>query len=391
MAQAELTMAQALDCIRDELGITDCPKPRQAVERACSTLSLGFEPGETLRQQVQGICEFLDIQTNWQPNATPPPSSAPAAATAAQPSARSEPAEEGVPPEQHSAATASGTAAALGAAGGTAAAPADSVAGAAYITPLPTPGAATSQVAAAAQAAPEPEPEVAADGRASASASDPESSSRVSRGSAGPVVSQEIIDTIDQAIEQADKLQPYSCRVTGAEVVRGSSTFGGGQHTEYQIELLWGPQDGPHQLIRTSKRYSEFVTLDKSLRPLLGPDTIPKLPKKSFNKNGQNVVRQRMELLKEYLDSATRQVARMPAYMQQSRTAKDLIDTFLNATVLQLSIDADGGGPPSPPTDADADAEATTDAPDAAAVGGGGAAAAEGGALVGIASSDGAR
>jgi len=124
--------------------------------------------------------------------------------------------------------------------------------------------------------------------------------------------------------------------VTGAETVRGSSGAFGGQHTEYQIELLWGPRDGPYQLIRTSKRYSDFHRLDKVLRPLLGPNTIPKLPKKAVNKNAEAVVRQRMELLKQYLDSATRQVAQLEAYMLKSAAAKKLIDEFLNATVLDV-------------------------------------------------------
>ena len=46
---AELTMAQALDRIRAELGIADCPKPRQVVDRVCVALSLRLEPDDTLR------------------------------------------------------------------------------------------------------------------------------------------------------------------------------------------------------------------------------------------------------------------------------------------------------------------------------------------------------
>ena len=65
MAPAELTMAQAVDLIRDEMGITDCPMPRQVVERVCGMIGCGFDAGETLHQKVKVICEELDIQTNW--------------------------------------------------------------------------------------------------------------------------------------------------------------------------------------------------------------------------------------------------------------------------------------------------------------------------------------
>jgi len=62
---AKLTMAQALNLIRKKLGITDHPKPGKVVERAARLLGRVVDPSETLHQQVQGICEELDIQTNW--------------------------------------------------------------------------------------------------------------------------------------------------------------------------------------------------------------------------------------------------------------------------------------------------------------------------------------
>lgn len=431
---AECTVAEALELIREQLGLVDCPKPRQVVQRACETLGLGLETTLTLRQQVQEICEFCDISTGWAASgATAQPVAAQDLSTASTGRPSPAQAEEGVPPEQPAPAagearrasefllmvvpckplvsmgsklrlTASDLPELLASAaqslgldekldmsifvdgadvkpllvtsldevpskakvqfwpkgrcdGATSDSSAPAAAAPATVAPAPAPladsnnRATDTQVpvvldASTADAAPvstpvstpaafavptdmAPEPEVSL---ATATDTDAEG---LSRGS-GTIVSQSFMDKIDQAIEQAEALQPYSCRVTGADTVRGSSGAFGSQHTEYQIELLWGPRDGPHQLIRISKRYSDFHQLDKALRPLLGPNTIPNLPKKAFNKNGLNVVRQRMELLKQYLDTATRQVAQLEAYMAQSSTAKKLVDDFLNATVLDV-------------------------------------------------------
>lgn len=450
---AERTVAEALELIREELGLADCPKPRQVVQRACETLGLGLEASLTLRQQVQEICVFCDIPTGWADTTSAPSAVAqpdPPTASTVPPSPAQ--AEEGVPPlkptpgageargksefllmvvpckplvsvgsklrltasdlpellasaaqkleldaeldmsifddkadaqpllvtsldqvpskakvqlwpkvlsDAANLETASATTTTTAAAPATMApAPAPALAMtvpappaapapaaladndnmAAELEVIVVPDEATAAVAAAPLStlaalpvaigmAPEPEvsPAMSTDAVAEG----------LSRGS-GTIVSQSFMDKLDQAIEQAEALQPYSCRVTGAETVRGSSGAFGSLHTEYQIELLWGPRDGPYQLIRTSKRYSDFHQLDKALRPLLGPNTIPKLPKKAFNKNGENVVRQRMELLRQYLDTATRQVAQLEAYMAQSATAKKLVDEFLNATVLDV-------------------------------------------------------
>ena len=302
-AAAPLTLAEALSRIRAELGLDSAKKPKQVIAAACDQLQLGFEEGKTLKQQVQAICEFIDVATHWD---AAPPASASAAqprAAAADGASRGSGAEEGVPPQHAQRALERELEQAP--------------------EPEPEP-----------ELEPEPEPRLAAVG------GEERASRGEERASRGEVVSQGAMDRIDMFLskldEQAEAVEPYRCRVSEGTTVQAARAMQSA-HTLYKVEILHGPEGGPHQLITVRKRFREFVALDKALRPLLGKQTIPKLPKKTLigNKNGAAVVEHRMVSLKAYLDAVTRHVA-SHAYLEGAQQAKVKLDEFLGATPLDV-------------------------------------------------------
>ena len=111
-----------------------------------------------------------------------------------------------------------------------------------------------------------------------------------------------LFEQLDQSLSRADELKPYSCKVTGSECVEGRSPLRKlyvvyhvslqpvlfffilptalvslAQQVNLrpvkavavsQITILWGPKAGPCVQYDVSKRFSEFIQLDRSERPI---------------------------------------------------------------------------------------------------------------------------
>ena len=79
-------------------------------------------------------------------------------------------------------------------------------------------------------------------------------------------------------MDRMEVLQPFNCKILQAAQIAGGSALKRA-HTEYEIQVLWGEQAGPHQLITVCKRYSDFLKLNGQLAKVLRKGALPKLTK----------------------------------------------------------------------------------------------------------------